>query len=257
MIDALSISQSGLKATQEWIDHISNNVSNMHTTGYKKTAVYFQDMVAADSQMSQTASTSLNTQSGIGARIAEPMTVFSGGTLKSTFRDLDVAIQGAGMLEVELEDGSLAYTKVGSLRVNDEGTLMNMSGNVLTDQIIVPPDYDRLEINPQGVVTAYFDDDSASIEVGEIHLAHIANPEALTSIGSGLFVTNEKSGEATMMSAGEDGVGELLQGYLESSNVELVDEMTNLVLAQRAYQLNARIIQTADQILETINNLRR
>lgn len=256
MIDALTISQSGLKATQEWIDHISNNVSNMHTVGYKKTTVYFQDMVAADPQLSQTSS-ALNTQSGIGARLAEPMTVFSGGTMKATFRELDFAIQGSGLLEVELDDGSLGYTKVGSLRINDEGLLMNMSGNVLTDQIIIPPGYDRVEISRQGLVTAYFDEDSSSLDVGEIHLAQVANPEALTSIGSGLFVTNEKSGEATMLPAGEDGVGELLQGYLESSNVELVDEMTNLVLAQRAYQLNARIIQTADQILETINNLRR
>ena len=257
MIDALTISQSGLTATQAWIDQISNNVSNMHTAGYKKSSVNFQDMVSTTAFTQNIGSRSLGEQGGVGTHLGAASTDFSEGAFQQTSRLLDVAIKGAGLIEVELDNGDLAYTRVGRLMINAEGELANSSGNVLTDRIQIVPDYDALEITSEGIVIAHFQDGQSTVELGEIHLSKFANDEALLSIGDGLFVETEGSGSATQYASGNSGVGSFLQGYLEMSNVELVDEMTNLVLAQRAYQLNARIIQTADQILETINNLRR
>ncbi|VUD61783.1 Flagellar basal-body rod protein FlgG [Thalassocella blandensis] len=256
MIDALHISQSGLKANQEWIDQISNNVSNMQTAGYKKSNVQFENLVAP-----VTASTSSQhanaEQAGLGTRIKDPTIDFTQGPIKNTFRQLDLAISGKGLLEVITDQGDFAYTKLGRLMVNEDGYLATSSGFLLSDQIQVPVDSESIHIAENGKVMVKFADDVSEIEIGEINLAMVTNPESLTSLGDGLYGTNETSGEAILEKPGENGSGTLMQGYLEMANVELVEEMTNLVLAQRAYQLNARLIQTTDQILETVNNLRR
>lgn len=258
MIDALHISESGLKATQAWIDHISNNVANMQTPGYKKSTVQFENMVNQNSSNeSSSAPNARENSAGMGARLTAPSIDFSEGSYKATYRSLDVAIRGNGFFEVIQDSGEPAYTRIGSLRTNNEGMLTTIDGLELSDQIQVPPDVGSLTISNSGVVEATFLDDASKIELGQIRLAHIANPDSLNALSGGLYTTTQASGTAVIRNAGEEGMGEVTQGYIEMSNVELVDEMTNLVLAQRAYQLNARIIQTADQVLETINNLRR
>ncbi|PCK03398.1 MAG: hypothetical protein COA42_21305 [Alteromonadaceae bacterium] len=256
MIDALHISQSGLKATQEWIDFISNNVANMHTAGYKTSQVLFEDLVSSNPQTVNSSGTSQSDHAGLGTRLTSSSINFAEGSFKPTNRQLDIAIQGAGFLEVNQAKGGLAYTRLGRLEINDEGYLSVTGGHQLSDDIAVPSDASRLTIDTQGVVSAIYDDGN-QIELGQIRLAHIQNSQNLRAIGNSLYQLPSESAPPLLQSAGEGGTGKIAQGFLEMSNVVLVDEMTNLVLAQRAYQLNARLIQTADQILETVNNLRR
>lgn len=256
MIEALHISESGLRATQSWIDNISNNVANMHTAGFKKTGVNFLDLVNKSSESSGN-HIARDDAGGIGTKISNVEIDFTEGSMKSTGRALDVAIQGRGFLEVINDDGSLLYTRLGSLNVNRDGLLTTISGLELSDQISVPPDVNSVEIRQDGILVATFADGSGELELGQLNLALIPNAGAMDYVGSGLFAVNDMSGDAMLIEPGTEGAGSFLQGFLEMSNVELVDEMTDLVLAQRAYQLNARLIQTVDQILETVNNLRR
>ncbi len=257
MIDALHISETGLKSTQTWLDHLSNNVANMHTPGYKKTQVNFQDIVAAPTAI-QTGNEAAGTRtfSGLGSKISAPMVDFSDGTLKATGRPLDIAVKGTGLLEVILDNGTFAYTRLGNLEVNSEGLLATNGGLALSDRIQIPDDVKKIEIKKDGMVMGIFADNNPPTELGRIQLANVINPNAFRPIGDSLYQTEEGT-EIILRQPGEDGSGEIQQGFIEMSNVNLVDEMTSLVLAQRAYQLNARLIQTADQILETINNLRR
>ncbi len=254
MIDALHISQSGLKATQEWIDQISNNVANMQTAGFKKSNVQFENLVSPTSEASASSGAD---QVGMGTRMKQPVIDFTQGPIKTTMRQLDLAINGNGFLEVVTENGDYAYTKLGRLMVNEEGYLAASNGLLLSDQIQVPVDAESIKIREDGVVSVTFADENSEIEIGEIRLAMMPNPDAMTVVGDSLYSVSETSGDTVLQTPGENGAGRLMQGYLEMANVELVEEMTNLVLAQRAYQLNARLIQTTDQILETVNNLRR
>ncbi len=256
MIDALHISESGLQATQKWIDQLSNNVANMHTPGYKKTVTNFSDLVAAPTS-TQSTQNELNVQAGLGTSLDNTLIDFSEGTMKFTGRELDIAINGIGFIEVISEDGSLAYTRFGGLVINEEGYLTTVDGHVLSDDIQVPPEINNIEISNQGQVIGRFSGEEDVIELGQIQLARLTNSGDLMPVGNGLFKLSNDSARVFLDNPGENGAGEIMQGTLEMSNVSLVDEMTNLVLAQRAYQLNARIIQTADQVLETINNLRR
>lgn len=256
MIDALHISESGLRATQKWIDSISNNVANMQTAGFKKSAVHFSNLVRGGEPTDGAASGN-GTVTGAGTRLAEQVTVFSMGSVQATNSPLDVVIQGNGFFEVLRDDGSLAYTRLGRLKVAADGQLTSISGAPLSGDIRIPPDVEAIDIQPDGTIRGRVSGSEEIIELGQLKLARIGNPEAMHAIGDGFYVATSESGDASIQTAGSEGVGSLLQGHLEMSNVDLVEEMTSLVLAQRAYQLNARIVQTADQVMETINNLRR
>lgn len=262
MIDALNISESGLHATQKWIDSISNNVANMQTVGYKKMSVNFSNMVnqpaspgapAADSQD--------NAAYGIGTQIASVNSVFTNGSIKSTKNELDVAIQGNGFFEVIRSDGTFAYTRAGQFKVNSEGALTTIDGLPLSADIRIPPDVSSVQIEANGNIKGLVASTGEVIDLGELRIANVIDPQSLKTVGNGLYVNdrsvNDSADSITLESAGTNGTGQLLQGFLEMSNVDLIEEMSSLVLAQRAYQLNARIIQTADQVMETINNLRR
>ena len=259
MIDALHISESGLQATQQWIDSLSNNVANMNTAGYKKSVVSFRDLVSSPiAENGGTGSSqAVSSQHGMGTAVVSSNVDFSAGSMRVTGRPLDLAISGEGFFEVVLDDGSFAYSRLGNLQVNTDGYITTTDGFVLSDNIQLPPGISDLTINENGNVVARFDDEGETLDLGQIQIASIANPNDLTSIGASLYKVSDDQVDVVMEVPGQNGVGNLVQGALEMSNVTLVDEMTSLVLAQRAYQLNARIIQTADQILETINNLRR
>ena len=258
MIDALHISESGLRATQKWIDTISNNVANMQTAGFKKSAVNFTDLVRSQEATDIAQGSQSSTDAGgIGTRIAGNSTVFSMGSVQATNNPLDIVIQGNGFFEVVRADGGLAYTRLGRMKVTAEGQLSSATGMVLSGDIRIPPDVEAIEVQADGMVRGRVGGTEDIIDLGQLRIARVGNPESMKSLGDGLYTTTDASGEATLHTAGSEGVGQLLQGHLEMSNVDLVEEMTSLVLAQRAYQLNARIVQTADQIMETINNLRR
>lgn len=263
MIDALNISESGLHSTQKWIDSISNNVANMQTVGYKKMNVSFANMVNQPVSPSTGDSNSQEASSyGIGTQVSTVNSVFTEGSVKATQKALDLAIQGNGFFEVTRDDGSLAYTRAGQFKVNSEGVLTTLQGLPLSADIHVSPDVTSIEILPNGTVKGHVASTGEVLDLGEIRIARVSDPDSLKPIGDGLYInensTNANGGiQVTLETSGTNGTGHLLQGFLEMSNVDLIEEMSSLVLAQRAYQLNARIIQTADQVMETINNLRR
>jgi flagellar basal-body rod protein FlgG len=254
MIDALYISATGLRSQQEQIDVISNNVANMQTPGFKRSRVNFAEIAGL---MGQADGTTMPQFDGGGTRVLSTLAIFSEGELRPTQVTTDLAIDGAGFFELEAQDGSRVYTRSGQFRLDDAGYLTSVNGLRLAQGLQVPPDAKDLRIAPTGEVTAIFGEDTERTEIGVIELATFPSADGLEAVGENTFAANERSGTATLGRAGDEGFGKLQQGYLEMANVDLVDEMTNLVLAQRAYQLNARVLQASDQILETINNLRR
>lgn len=257
MIDALSIASSGLSANQAWIDSISNNVANMQTIGYKRTQVNFQDMVQQVSGHDNGTGTRTAVFSGAGIQASNQLQVFGQGDMSLTQNALDVAIQGEGFFEVAVSTGELAYTRAGRFHVNPDGQLALSNGQVLTSDLRIPPDAATVTIQADGVVLAKIANTGEVQTLGQIRLANFASAEQLEKSSDGLYRPTLQSGEVTYAEPGKSGQGTLLQNHVELSNVNIIDEMTGLVLAQRAYQLNARLLQTGDQILETINNLRR
>ena len=252
MIDALFISATGLRSQQQQIDVISNNVANLQTPGFKKARVAFAAMTQTPVEGTTGAEAS-----GLGSTILSVGTVFTAGPLQPTGNPLDLAIDGPGLLEVLDEAGERRYSRAGRLVVDGEGFLALPSGHRLSAAIQIPPDATDVRISRDGEVLARLSGSDEDTPHGQIDLALVPSLEGLTALGENLFALTEASGEPTLGRPGDAGVGVLQQGYLESSNVDMVDEMTALVLAQRAYQLNARLLQASDQILETLNNLRR
>lgn len=257
MIDALSIAASGLTANQAWIDSISNNVANMQTVGYKRSQVDFHDMVRQSQATDAGGRPTDQMLMGAGIRAGAMSQVFSPGTIRESGNALDVAIQGDGFFEVTLATGELAYTRAGRFHLDADGQLALSTGQVLSGGVRVPPDVSSLEIKQDGTVQGKIVETGELIDLGQVHLASFGSAENLAKLGDGMYRPTELSGSATYSEPGRDGQGVLLQGYVEMSNVNLIDEMSGLVLAQRAYQMNARLLQAGDQILETINNLRR
>lgn len=257
MIDALSIASSGLAANQAWIDSISNNVANMQTIGYKRSEVNFHDMVREVTVRDETGALDAQLHAGAGIQVSDPVQIFSPGTVRATGNTLDLAIQGDGFFEVALTTGELAYTRAGRFHLDADGQLALGNGQTLSSDLRVPPDVSKLVIKQDGLVQGTITETGEVIDIGQIQLAKFASAESLQKLSDGLYRPTELSGEATYAEPGRDGQGALLQGSVEMSNVNLIDEMSGLVLAQRAYQMNARLLQASDQILETINNLRR
>lgn len=255
MIDALHIAASGLRGEQRHIDVISNNVANMQTPGFKRSRVNFVEVAAPGAGLAVgTASESGN---GNGTRIASTSTLFSPGELRMTRNTYDVAIEGKGFFELETADGALAYSRDGQFRVDADGDLVSVHGLKLARSVRVPGDAIDVRIAANGEVTALLPGETARSVLGEIELVVFPAEDALIATGENLFAATEAAGAPVYGRPQEPGIGALRQGFVEQANVEMVEEMTSLVLAQRAYQLNARVLQAADQILETINNLRR
>jgi flagellar basal-body rod protein FlgG len=254
MIDALYISATGLRSQQEQIDVISNNVANMQTPGFKKSRVNFAEMTGVQSAPEAQALPQFN---GDGTRILSTLQVFSEGEMRATQNATDMAIDGAGFFELEDENGAKFYTRAGQFRVDAEGMLVSVNGMRLAQGVQIPNDAKDVRISATGEVTALLGNDTERSQIAEIELATFASPDALTAKGQNMFEATETSGMPSLGKPGDSGFGQLRQGYLEMANVDMIDEMSSLVMAQRAYQLNARVLQAADQVLETINNLRR
>lgn len=253
MIDALYISASGLRSQQEQIDVISNNVANMQTPGFKKSRVNFAE-VTGTLDPAQALAGQFN---GAGTRVLSTSSIFSAGEMRLTQNATDLAIEGAGFFELESATGEKVYTRSGQFRVDNEGYLVSTNGLRLAQGLQIPPDATDLRISQTGELSARLAGDTERSQIGTLELASFPAADGLTAIGENQFAPTATSGAASFGKPGDTGFGKLQQGYLELANVDLVDEMTNLVMAQRAYQLNARVLQASDQILETINNLRR
>lgn len=267
MFDALYISATGMQAQQTNLDTIANNLANVNTTGFKKARVAFTDLMvqeAARTQQEATASGAASwgilgarAMSGAGVGVAATPKLFDMGDLKQTDAAFDVAIQGEGFIEVSLPDGSSAFTRGGTLKVNRDGLLATANGYPLKAHISIPDNAEQLVIGSDGKVQVIVPGQASAADVGDIDLVRFTGPEALTALGDQLYRASLDSGEPIAAKASQDGMGRLMQGYLEGSNVKLSEEMVNLMLAQRVYEANTKVIQAADDMLGMVNGLRK
>ncbi|WP_256082049.1 flagellar basal-body rod protein FlgG [Massilia sp. YIM B04103] len=259
MNDSLYIAATGMQAQQKSVDTIANNLANVNTPGFKKGKVSFEDMVyrGIGRAAAPDGVTGQNMWQGSGVSAAALMKVFGAGDLKKTDGQLDLAIQGEGFIEVTGADGATAYSRGGALSVDKDGFLATAEGHVLKPGIHVGLDMKDLSIAADGRVLARSRDQREAVEVGRIELLRFADTSGLQPVGGNHYRPSERSGEAINGRPGEDGLGTLAQGYLESSNVKLIEEMVDLMAAQRAYESNVKVIQASDELLAMSNNLRK
>jgi flagellar basal-body rod protein FlgG len=252
---ALQIAATGMSAQQMRVDVVSNNLANMSTTGYNARRAEFADLhyqqLARPGTVSAGDGTVLPTgvQVGLGVRTSAVSVVLSQGSLSATGGDLDVAIEGRGYIEVTLPSGQSAYTRDGGLKRSADGRVVTADGYPVVPGITIPEDARAISINAAGEVWAYFNDRVEAEQLGQITLAGFANDRGLEAIGSNLFLETAASGPPAVGQPGEGGLGTLRQGYLEDSSIDAVREITELIKAQRGYELNAKVITAADQML--------
>lgn len=263
MDKTLTTAATGLSAQQRYIEIISNNLANVNTTGFKKVRPEFQDLLYetikpyGNTQMSN--SLPLNeVQIGSGTELVATTKQFSQGTLTATGNNMDMAISGEGFFQVRKPDNTIGYTRDGSFTVDRNGSMVTSQGYLLDPEIRVPDNVTDLRITRDGVVLAK---DAADImterELGRIQLARFVNPAGLSAQGDNLYLPTTASGEPILETPGTNNTGEVIQGQLESSNVDLVTEMVNMIVAQRAYEINSKSVKTADDIMSTAVNLKR
>lgn len=257
MIDSLYIAATGMNAQQLNVDTIANNLTNVNTTGFKRNRINFADLMYREVARGAQLLGPSGNRYGTGVGVSSMGKVFIAGDVKKTDQPLDLAIRGRGLFEVTLPDNSVAYTRGGSLQLDKDGVLTTTEGYVLNPSVRIPADATAVTIESSGRVLATVPGETQPIEVGAITLVDFINPGALRPLGDNLYLPTEKSGEPLPGKPGELGLGLLAQGFLEASNVRLVDEFVNLVLAQRAYEANAKVIQASDEMLGISNNLRR
>ena len=259
---ALRIAATGMAAQQMRVETISNNLANMNTTGYNPRRAEFADLhyqqVARAGTINATDGTVLPTgvQLGLGVRPASITVHLEQGALEATGADLDLAIEGNGYLEVTLPSGESAYTRDGSLKRSPDGVIVTSDGYPVAPEIVIPADARSISINAAGEVYAYFADNAAGQLIGQFSLAGFTNSKGLEALGSNLFAETEASGPPNVSTPGEDGLGTLRQGYLEESSVDAVREVTELIEAQRGYEMNAKVISAADQMLAATTQVR-
>jgi flagellar basal-body rod protein FlgG len=255
MMRALTTAGTGMIAQQFNLDTISNNLANVNTTGYKHQRAEFQDLIYQTFKGSSANSGAV--QVGLGTALAATGNDFSEGALQSTTNPMDVAIVGSGFFQVQRTDGSVAYTRDGSFKADASGQLVTSDGYPLDPAISVPTNATSISISATGLVSAVVPGQNDPQQVGQIQLAVFPNPAGLTRIGQNLYVAGGASGDAQLTNPGTTGAGELKSGFLEGSNVQVVEEMVKMIMAQRAYEINSKAIQTSDEMLSTINNLKR
>jgi len=259
---ALWTASTGMQGQALNIDVISNNLANVNTTGFKRSRADFQDLFYQSLRIAGAASSSgteipTSNQVGLGAKIAAVAKIFNQGDYKQTGNELDLAIDGKGFFQVATPDGEIAYSRAGSFKLDGDGSMVTSDGYLLEPQITVPTNAVQLTVGPDGTVTVMNAGETTPSEIGKIETARFANPAGLTGIGRNLLMESETSGSPTTGTPGEDGLGTINQGYLEMSNVNVVEEMVCMILAQRAYEINGKAIQTADEMLQMANNVKR
>jgi flagellar basal-body rod protein FlgG len=254
MSDALSIAATGLKTEEYLIDRIAADLSNLNTPNYKATKITFEDVMYQN--IGGNSASHSNTRLGLGSAIYKTEKDFSAGPLKSTNNWNDVAIDGSGFFQVELQDGSLAYTRNSTLSIDADRYLSTQSGLRLADAIQIPDDFIKLTIQNNGDIEVILSDDPEPQVIGSIQLAKFINPQSLTPIGSGLYLAGEECGDPMVDVPGTNGFGSLAQHQIENSNVDMVGTLMQLTMAQRAYQLNAKAVQIADELEKMTNELR-
>jgi flagellar basal-body rod protein FlgG len=262
MIRALYTAASGMSAQQADLDTVANNLANSATTGFRQRRLQFQDMIyqnlitPGSAQSQSTVSAGL--QIGLGTRTAASEVIMTQGDFNQTSNPLDLAIQGAGFFQVQQPDGTIAYTRDGSFHLNNQGTLVTATGDQLLPNLTIPSNATAVTISQYGVVSATIPSQTNAAQLGVMQLATFVNPGGLSSIGSNMFQPTQSSGNAiTDVPGGTSGMGTLQQGYLENSNVDVVGEFVEMIVAQRAYESNSKVVHVADDMYSQINGMIR
>ena len=262
MIRSLWSAATGMQAQTMNIDVISNNLANVATTGFKKSRADFQDLLYQTLRspgVASSADTQVPTgiQVGTGVRPAAVQKMFTQGEFVHTQNELDMAIEGEGFFQVIQPNGETAYSRSGSFKLDNEGRVVTSDGFAMEPELTIPADSLAISVGIDGTVSVLLAGENQPTEIGNIELAKFVNPAGLRSIGRNLFMPSAASGDATTGTPGAEAFGNIAQGYLESSNVSVVDEMVNMIVAQRAYVTNSKTIQASDELLQTATNLRR
>jgi flagellar basal-body rod protein FlgG len=261
MIKSLNTAATGMAAQQTNMDVIANNIANVSTSGFKKSRAEFEDLMYQTQKEPGTAS-GMNSyspngvQTGLGVRTAAIQKDFANGSTQMTKNPLDLQIEGAGFFQVLTPDGQMAYTRDGAFKKDPNGKLVDKGGNVLQPEITIPLESSAVEVTPSGEVRVLQGSGDTPQTVGQIEITSFVNPAGLKALGKNLFSQSPSSGQPVNARPGLSGTGFLAQGQLEASNVNIVDEMVNMITAQRAYETNSKVIQASDQMLQSINNLR-
>jgi flagellar basal-body rod protein FlgG len=262
MMRALWTAASGMIAQQANVDTVANNLANVSTTGFKKSRSDFQDLMyqtirQAGSSSGPDSQLPTGIQIGLGVRQVATQKMYIQGSLQQTGNSLDMAIEGDGFFQITMPDGTLAYTRDGSFKKDSQGRVVTSEGYPLEPQITIPADATDVSISVDGIVSVTVPNQTATQEIGQLQIARFVNPAGLDSVGSNLLKETAASGAPVASNPGIDGAGALRQKYIEGSNVQVVDEMVNMIVAQRAYEINSKAITTTDSMLDTAANLKR
>jgi len=260
MLRSLYTAATGMIAQQQQMDVTSNNIANVNTSGFKKGRAEFKDLLYQElnfssKQVTENSLRPVGIQVGLGTKISAINKMFTQGSLKETGNNYDLAIAGQGFFKILLANGEEGFTRDGNFKIDANGTIVTSTGLILQPELSVPDNTVTVNIGKDGIVTANLGDNS-TVEIGQIQLSNFINPAGLKNIGGNNYVETPNSGAATENIPGIDGLGSLEQGFLETSNVQLVNEMTDLITGQRAYEANSKTIKTADDMLQIINNLK-
>lgn len=260
MINSLWISKTGMEAQQMQLDVISNNLANVSTNGFKKSHAVFEDLMYQNmrqvgSNTSEQSTLPTGLQLGLGVRTVATSRTFSQGNLQQSTNNLDVAIQGNGFFQVTMPDGTTGYTRDGAFQVDNAGRLVTSNGLPILNGITVPANATSLTIGQDGAVTAQVPGTVAPQPIGSITLASFINPAGLEPKGNNIYAETTASGQPNAGTAGANGLGTLAQGFVETSNVNVVQELVTMIQTQRAYEMNSKAIQTSDQMLQKLGQL--
>jgi len=261
MIRSLWIAKTGLEAQQTGMDVISNNLANVSTAGFKRSRAVFEDLMyqtlrQPGAQVGDANQLPTGLQLGTGVRTVATERLHTQGNMNQTGNSMDVAIQGRGFFEVELPDGTLAYTRDGSLQKDQNGQLTTAGGYVLQPPINIPDNALSVEIGKDGTVSVTQPGAvGTSVQVGQLQIATFINPTGLQSLGENLYAETDSSGPANVLQPGLDGAGQIMQKYVETSNVNVAEELVNMITTQRAYEMNSKAVQTSDQMLARLTQL--
>ena len=262
MLRALRTAALGMSAQQAGVDNIANNLANVNTNGYKRSTIVFHDLLyqtvqAAGQGEAGGGAQPASLQMGHGAAAIATVRNFTQGSFSETGNSLDLAINGEGFLQVLRPDGSIAYTRDGSFTLSADGAVVTQTGLALDPDLSIPAEAIEIHISQDGVVAVRVQGEPEMVEVGQIELARFSNPSGLNPLGGNLFEQTAASGEPSIGMAGQEGLGVIRQGFLEASNVDVVKEMVDLIMAQRAYEINSKMVTTSDDMLQIANSLKR
>jgi flagellar basal-body rod protein FlgG len=263
MMRALYSAASGMTAQQLNVDNIANNLANANTAGYKSRQAQFQDlmyqsMVTPGASAGQQTTVPTGLQVGLGVRTSSNEIIFSQGNFQQTNNPMDLVIQGKGFFQIKLPSGEVAYTRAGSFHTDQSGNFVDSNGNQLQPTVTIPADAQTLTIANDGTVSYSLPNQTASQVAGQIQLANFQNPAGLNSLGQSLYAPTDASGQpVTGNPGGAEGIGTVLQGYTEQSNVSVVNEFINLIAAQRTYEANSKVVKASDEMYQDVNNLKQ